>query len=352
MATDVRSLLDNYAREVSASHDAMEAMLLRGRGRRRRERVLAAAVALLVAVGGLAGAVIAFHQPGAARPADTGNPQPTAPVHPTATGKAAGTMTVTVDGATFTVSGSPSPDGYCLIVSGDGGSLGGCGSSNGPFRFGEGGLRVAGQLYNVAYGRVPDGASSMEAVLGDGSSMSEDASNGVWLFVVATREGDRTTDIAVVRAKDVAGDVISKVRLPSLAAARNGASRHKYAPVHVGYVPNSYAYQGRSKNEVPGNAGLLQEFYFNNLRVPATFEVDVGQGSDFLHVGKAPSQPGARHVTVNGHPAWLVPPSALSGLTYVEWIERPGLAVRVAGRSVPETVLIAVANSVTVGAST
>jgi hypothetical protein len=225
--TEVQALLEMEARRISAAQDALQVTFIQGRRRRRRERLLIAVFALALAVGGLAGAFIAFHHAGTVNPADMAGSQTPRRAHETGPNPFVQTMTVSVDGTTLTVSGSPSPDGYCLTVSGGGGHLGGCGTSKGPFRFGEGGLRVDGQLYNVAYGRAPADASSMEVVLGDGSTLREDASSGVWLFVVAAKAGDRASDFATVKAEDDAGRVLSQVHPPSLSEARNNARRLK-----------------------------------------------------------------------------------------------------------------------------
>ena len=66
--SELRSLLDREAQRVSASHGAMEEMLLRGRRRARKTRVLTIAFALTLAAGGLGGVFAAFGGGGSSEP--------------------------------------------------------------------------------------------------------------------------------------------------------------------------------------------------------------------------------------------------------------------------------------------
>ncbi len=234
----MRSELDQLARRISATQDALETALKRGHRRRRNARLIAIVVGLSVGTGGVAAAFLAFRSPGVSTaanrtgPASSGSsskasaraPQPaSSPV----------TTSVTVGGATFTASAYSDTSGPCVTVSADGGSLGGCGTSDGPFVVGEGGLRVNGQLYNIAYGLKPAGASQMEVVLGDGSTVIPDTSNGVWLTVVPSTETSTATDFRSVRATDTAGNVLGQVTLPSLGEIRGNATGHSPTPVRA-----------------------------------------------------------------------------------------------------------------------
>ncbi len=225
--TEVRMLLDQEARRISAGPDALRETLRRGGRRRQRARRLTVVVALLVAAGGMAAAVAAFNGPYESAnpvPADSGlGSSPEATLQPTPAVK---TSTVTVGNATFTASASIEGDEPCVTVSSSGGELGGCGVGEGPLAAGEGGLPVNDQLYNVAYGLVPDGATAVEVVLGDGSTLYPDITNGVWLVVVPTGESGETSDFQTVTALDQAGQPLAEVDLPSLSAIR-GNARHQ-----------------------------------------------------------------------------------------------------------------------------
>ena len=224
---EIRDFLAVEAKRISAPPGAFSDMLTRGHKRRKRDRVMTAFIALLVAGGGATVAFIATEHWGAhAKRGVVGPPATLA----TTGAPDVRTMTVEVGGSTFTVSGSPSPDGYCLSVSGDGGSLGGCGTSEGPFRHGEGGLEANGSLYNVAYGRVPAGASAMVLVLQDGSTQMEEGSHGVWIFALPANLGGSGNDFAAVQAIDSTGTVMAQVALPSLNDVRGGAQHPHVTP--------------------------------------------------------------------------------------------------------------------------
>jgi len=135
-----------------------------------------------------------------------------------------GQQTVIVDGAAFTVSGTDSPNGPCIGVSAPGGSIGGgCGRSQGSFRVGEGSIRVNGRLYDVVYGETPSGATRVEVVMSPTTTLSANASPGVWLVGIAAADEAGTADHVTVRAEDDAGNLIAEVRVPSLAAVRGAA---------------------------------------------------------------------------------------------------------------------------------
>jgi hypothetical protein len=87
------------------------------------------------------------------------------------------------------------------------------------------GLRVDGQLYNIAYGEAPPGAARMKVVLGDGSTLTANTTYGLWLVVVSATEGDPASDFKTVKAEDEAGNILGQVDLPSLAAYRRAAQQ-------------------------------------------------------------------------------------------------------------------------------
>lgn len=219
--TDLRRELEREAGRYRPVSSELRARTIRRAERRHRNRRIRAAVLALVIAGvGSVGAYVGIAR-GGRTPAANG-PSPTPSLF--------GEKTVTVDGVPFTVSGSSSPDGPCIGVSAPGGTIGGtCGRSNGPFSWGEGGVRVSGRLYNIAYGAAPPDASRMEIVLGDGSTMTADTMEGLWLFVVPAAKRDAASDFTMIRAEDEAGNVLAQVDLPSLAAERRAAQRQAHA---------------------------------------------------------------------------------------------------------------------------
>ena len=230
--TDLRRALEREARRYPPVSSELQARAIRRAERRHRNRRMRAAVLALVIAG--VGSVAAYLGiPSGGRTPAANGPTP----------RLFGEKTVTVDGVPFTVSGSSSPDGPCIGVSAPGGSVGGgCGRSGGPFQWGLGGLRVNSRLYNIAYGEAPPDASRMEIVLGDGSTMTADTAEGLWLFVVPAAKRDAASDFTMVKAEDDAGNVLAKVDLPSLAEFRRAAQRQaraagssEQAPVHFAY---------------------------------------------------------------------------------------------------------------------
>jgi hypothetical protein len=209
--SDLREALDRRARGVHAEGDALQRVQRRAERRKRRRRITAMVLPLVIAGAGSVGAYLAI--PRGERAPVANGPSPTPRIF--------GEKTITVDGVPFTISGSSSPDGPCIGVSAPGGAVGGgCGGSGGPFQWGQGGLRVNGQLYNVAFGEAPPDASSMEVVMGDGSTLTADTAHGLWLVVVPASEGDPASDFKIVKAQDGAGNVLAQVHPPSLAALR------------------------------------------------------------------------------------------------------------------------------------
>jgi hypothetical protein len=219
--SDLREALDRRAKTVYADRDALLWVVRRAERRRRHRRISAGVLGLVIAGAGLAGVYLAMARGVQAPPANGPSPSPSP----------FGQKTVTVDGVPFTVSGSSSADGPCIGVSVPGGSIGGgCGRSRGPFQWGEGGLRADGRLYNIAYGAAPPGASRMEVVLRDGSTLTADTTEGLWLVVVPATEGDDASDFTTVKAEDEAGNVLAQVdHLPSLAAFRRAAEQEQQA---------------------------------------------------------------------------------------------------------------------------
>ena len=166
--------------------------------------------------------VVVFKVAGSASPSVGTTPLPS----PTGPNSSLGQQTVIVDGVPFTVSGTDSRDGPCIGVSAPGGSIGGgCGRSQGPFRVGEGGIRVNGRLYDVVYGETPSGATKVEVVISPTQTLSANASSSVWLAVIAAADEGGAADHVAVRAEDDAGNLIAEVKVPSLAAVRNAAKK-------------------------------------------------------------------------------------------------------------------------------
>jgi hypothetical protein len=227
--SDLREALDRRAKAVHADRDALLWVVRRAERRHRHSRISAGVLALVIAGAGLAGVYLAMARevqaPAANGPSPSPSPSPF------------GQKTVTVDGVPFTISGSSSADGPCIGVSAPGGIVGGgCGRSDGPFQWGLGGLRVNGRLYNIAFGEAPPGASHMEVVLGDGSTLTADTAEGLWVAVVPATEGDPASDFRTVKAEDEAGNVLAKVDLPSMAEYRRAAQRGAQSDAQAGAV--------------------------------------------------------------------------------------------------------------------
>jgi hypothetical protein len=230
--SDLREALDRRAKPVHADRDALLWVVWRAECRYRRRRITAAVLALVIAGVGSVGVYLAMAGGGRA-PAANG-PSPTPSLF--------GQKTVTVDGVPFTISRSSSTDGPCIGGSAPRGTVGGCGRSEEPFQVGEGGLRISGRLYNIAYGEAPPGASRMEVLLGDGSTLTADTTYGLWLVVVRATEGDAASDFTTVKAEDETGNVLARVDLPSLAAERRAAQRQAHATGPSAQVPLDFGY--------------------------------------------------------------------------------------------------------------
>jgi hypothetical protein len=209
--TDLRERLDRRARRAHADSDALQRVLRGAERRRRHRRMTAMLLAVVIAGAGSVAAYLAVPRGERAPAANDPSPSP----------RALGEKTVIVDGVRFTISGSSSSQGPCIGVTAAGGSIGGgCGRSDGPFRWGLGSLRANGRLYNIAYGEAPLEASGIEMVMRDGSVLAGDANYGLWLFVLPAIEGDPASDFMIVRAEDATGNIVAQVRLPSLDALR------------------------------------------------------------------------------------------------------------------------------------
>jgi hypothetical protein len=330
---DLKEGFDRIASGVYAGRDSLKRVLHRAERRRTRRRITTAVLALVIAGAGSVGAYLGIA--GGVRAPAANSPSPTTSPF--------GQKTVTVDGVPFTISGSSSPEGPCIGVSAPGGTIGGgCGRSEGPFHWGEGGLRADGQLYNIAYGEAPPGASQMEVVLGDGSTSTADTTYGLWLFVVPATEGDPGNDFTTVKAEDETGNVLAQVDLPSLAAERRQAQEQaqladQRGNFDVTYVPAGFASCEKIVDTLPASPGAshagpstitIRIQKFSNVpgcsgplpKEAATFDVETVVGAPIDLEQELAQNPDGRRVEVNGRKAVLLPRNRSRGLIIVEWM--------------------------------
>jgi hypothetical protein len=139
------------------------------------------------------------------------------------------TRTVSASGVTFSVKRQNSLDGACIDVAAtlDGvvqGSVGGCGEPDNPLlRWGIGGIKVAKDWFNVAYGEVPQLVDSVRVTLGDGTVLTDTGvgpANGLWLVVVPGDPTSTASDFIRIIALDAEGTVIAEEETPSLVSYR------------------------------------------------------------------------------------------------------------------------------------
>jgi len=152
--------------------------------------------------------------------------------------------------------------------------------------------------------------------------------------------GDRTASLDRGRADRI----VSSIRF---ADTGSNAGTVTASP---GYIPPGFTKQvsesGRSRID-PQDPGLtLDTEPYIDPSVPAVLEIDVVQGGSSSAqrtvVEDVSSHPDARQITVQGHPAWLLPVGPYSGLVVVEWAY-DGARVSVVGRGVDEATMVRVA---------
>lgn len=139
------------------------------------------------------------------------------------------TRTVVVDGVTWTVSAYSSPGGPCVgvvaYVDGveQGRIGGGCGTADDPrLWWGIGGIEIAGQWFNIAYGVVTQAADAVRVTLGDGTVITDDgvtAADGVWIVVVPGDPLSQRSDVTTITALSAGSEVATETP-PSIVAYR------------------------------------------------------------------------------------------------------------------------------------
>jgi len=139
------------------------------------------------------------------------------------------TRTIVAAGIDWRVDHQDGPGGHCIGVVAQVGGVeqgsvgGGCGQPDNPLlNWGVGGLLVADQWYNVAYGEVGEASSgSVRVTLGDGEVIIDQGvpqAGGLWIVVIPAEPTSLATDIAGITALDGMGSVVAQVEPPSLAA--------------------------------------------------------------------------------------------------------------------------------------
>jgi hypothetical protein len=134
--------------------------------------------------------------------------------------------TSVVDDVTWTLTRSTTSSGTCLTVVASGHEVelgrigGGCGVTEpGGWEWGLGGLRVANQWFNVAYGQAPSAAASVDLELGNGIVLADSRvapAGGLWLFVFPADPISAASDVEEIRALDASGAVVASETPPSI----------------------------------------------------------------------------------------------------------------------------------------
>jgi hypothetical protein len=122
----------------------------------------------------------------------------------------------------YEASDGPCLDIYAEAVPGDDeAKMSSCGRFEGPFRWSIGGVEVADQFYNVAFGRAAVGADRMRITLGHGAAVAPDVVRGIWVAVMPGSPED--FDITLLEAVGGNGRVLESVRPTSIADLRENA---------------------------------------------------------------------------------------------------------------------------------
>lgn len=138
------------------------------------------------------------------------------------------TRTIVAAGIDWRVDHQDGPDGHCIGVVAQVGGVeqgsvgGGCGQPDNPLlNWGIGGLLVADQWYNVAYGEVGEASGSVRVTLRDGEVITDQGvpqAGGLWIVVIPAEPTSLATDVARITALDATGSIVAQVDPPSLAA--------------------------------------------------------------------------------------------------------------------------------------
>jgi hypothetical protein len=136
--------------------------------------------------------------------------------------------TTSSDGVDWSLVTYESSQGSCLEVhaelNADEGNVGGCGASDDPLFSGMGGMSLEGQWYNVSFGRLPEGAVSVNVSFADGTSTHGFVAGEVWMVAQpAANPTDGSKDLDVIEAIDESGNVVDSVNPPSLSAYARAA---------------------------------------------------------------------------------------------------------------------------------
>lgn len=194
----------------------------------RRSRGLAAiGCVAVVAVAAVASSVMA----GSVTPNPGGDARSTVPQDPV--GERDSVRTSVVDDVTWTLSRYSTSSQTCMsvVASIDGAEQGrldaGCGVSGaGDLQWGLGGLQVADQWFNVAYGQAPPTAVSVNLKLGNGSVLVDSmvaAAGGLWLFVFPDDPISTGSDVDEITALDASGTLVAREGPPSIVEYRENA---------------------------------------------------------------------------------------------------------------------------------
>jgi hypothetical protein len=198
-----------------------------------RQRIrLAVAVAVLASVF----ALTLFSVGAISNPRPAALPQElqrAASVANTGTSQAERSMEAPAGRVRWTVTSYDSAEGPCVVVvaeevqSVDRGQLASCGPLDDPLlRWSMGGIEIASQWFNVAYGQVAFGASYVRLTLGDGSVRVDAGfrqANGLWIVVIPAGPFDARSDFVRIEVLGEGGVVMTSQELPSLVEYRKQA---------------------------------------------------------------------------------------------------------------------------------
>jgi hypothetical protein len=124
--------------------------------------------------------------------------------------------------ARWTIVTYESSDGTCLDLWGepfDGGgrvTLSNCGQPEDPLLWGQGGASVGDSWYNLAFGKIPEGTSSVQVGLVDGTQVTDDlVAGGVWFVVNPAEPTDSSSSFKLVQALDASGALLAEAKAAS-----------------------------------------------------------------------------------------------------------------------------------------
>lgn len=132
--------------------------------------------------------------------------------------------TVGVAGASWNFVSYQSSDGVCMEVegelSGDQGNVTSCGTPDNPLSWGQGGVTLGNQSYDVAFGLVPPGATGVRLTFRSGTVTSGMTAQGMWASIVPAAAQDANWDLVLIEAVDTSGHATASYQPAALSEYR------------------------------------------------------------------------------------------------------------------------------------